>query len=586
MVVGAVLYAVFVATVTAMLTDLDPSSREYRSKLDMLNQYMQHAQLPSALRQKLRTYYQVRATAQSHRCPRPLSHPTRRKWALALLSVATACSALHCCRGGAPVERGVADGGGSTPSLSTVQPSPQPSASSQPSSPMWQLLFPGHRAFHEEHILSELSGPLTHEVRLQKCRNVLSALNILEADDPQVRPRPRRRPRLSPRRRPRRRLRRRPRRRPATAHAAAHAAATHVYHQVVSHAPDTIRCGLRHHCPPIRDVCARAHLYARQVAFFLCDKLTRVVYTSGDYVIRDGQEVVGMYFISSGCVEVVHAGEIITTLGAHSFFGEMALLNPLGEATASVIVHGSHRPRTPHAIRADFSLWRGVPCGWVVQVIVRTYLEGYLLSKSDYAWLERAHPLFRGYLEAAARLRLERSKQTKAFAEAAHGSPNLDALLEVLDPVKRRLLAKGVASQKQLVGNRGKGGKVQMAASTMNFTKKLTMRGRPCQRAETPVRSKACSATARKERFEQARTSSVPDRRGSRRSSGSTSGRNNAADEGSNRHEDEHHVMEAQRIANLPEGAVTDPAYHAAAPGAVQPSPDEEPSPARSTVTV
>lgn len=38
MVVGATLYALFVATVTSMLTDIDPSAREYRSKVDMMNQ--------------------------------------------------------------------------------------------------------------------------------------------------------------------------------------------------------------------------------------------------------------------------------------------------------------------------------------------------------------------------------------------------------------------------------------------------------------------------------------------------------------------------------------------------------------------
>ena len=85
MLTGATLYAVFVATVTAFFADADPSAREYRSKVDMVNQYMRHAQLPHQLRLKLRTYYQLR--------------------------------------------------------------------------------FPGHRAFDEDKILSELSEPLTHEVR-------------------------------------------------------------------------------------------------------------------------------------------------------------------------------------------------------------------------------------------------------------------------------------------------------------------------------------------------------------------------------------------------------------------------------------
>jgi len=250
MLMGATLYAVFVATVTAFFADADPSAREFRSKVDMVNQYMRHAQLPHRLRLKLRTYYQLR--------------------------------------------------------------------------------FPGHRAFDEENILSELSAPLTHEVRLQKCQGVLTALNILEKDDPAI-------------------------------------------------------------------------------AFYLCDKLNRIVFVAGDYVIREGQEAAGMYFISSGLVEVVSSsapGEVITTLGAQSFFGEMALLNPTGETTASVVV--------------------------------RTYLEGYLLAKADYAWLERHHPAFRDYLASAARLRLVRMQER--MKEKISDTAKLNALFDVIDPVKRRLV--------------------------------------------------------------------------------------------------------------------------------------------------
>ena len=67
-------------------------------------------------------------------------------------------------------------------------------------------------------------------------------------------------------------------------------------------------------------------------------------------------------------------------LGAHSFFGEMALLNPTGETTASVVV--------------------------------RTFLEGYLLTKANYAWLERHHPVFRDYLVSAARLRVNKMQES------------------------------------------------------------------------------------------------------------------------------------------------------------------------------
>ena len=83
----------------------------------------------------------------------------------------------------------------------------------------------------------------------------------------------------------------------------------------------------------------------------------------------------------------------------------MALLNPMGEATASVVV--------------------------------RTYLEGYLLTKASFTTLERHHPVFREYIESAARLRLQhmQSKMNDTPAQ-------LKALYDVLDPMKRRLVRK------------------------------------------------------------------------------------------------------------------------------------------------
>ena len=99
------------------------------------------------------------------------------------------------------------------------------------------------------------------------------------------------------------------------------------------------------------------------------------------------------------------AGGAITTLGAQSFFGEMALLNPTGEATASVVV--------------------------------RTYLEGYLLTKESFTRLESHHPVFRDYIESAARLRLQ--AQRRQGSKMNHNSA---ALYDVLDPMKRRLVRK------------------------------------------------------------------------------------------------------------------------------------------------
>uniref|UniRef100_A0A7S2GPH7 Cyclic nucleotide-binding domain-containing protein n=1 Tax=Haptolina brevifila TaxID=156173 RepID=A0A7S2GPH7_9EUKA len=126
-----------------------------------------------------------------------------------------------------------------------------------------------------------------------------------------------------------------------------------------------------------------------------------------------------MYFVSSGQVDVVSSrtGDVpITTLGAHSFFGEMALLNPTGETTASVIV--------------------------------RTFLEGYLLSKMNYAWLERHHPVFRDYIASAARLRLSHMQNQSNDSD----TQKLEALYDLLDPNKRRLNRK----HRRAVGTSGR----------------------------------------------------------------------------------------------------------------------------------
>lgn len=237
------------ASVTAFFADADPSAREYRARLDMVNQYMRHAQLPGAIREKIRTYYELR--------------------------------------------------------------------------------YPGGRAFDEGRIMSELSSPLTQEVRMHKCQQVLSALNILDND--------------------------------------------------------------------------------KTLAFELCENLTRVVFVTGDFIIRQQEVSDGMYFISSGSVEIVATPEggkreeVITTLGAHSFFGEMALLNPAGKATASV------------------------------RVI--TYFEGYMLSFTDYSKLVQNHPSLHDYMQAAAKLRLRTRQDLSEERDA-----DLTTLFAMLDPTKRKLI--------------------------------------------------------------------------------------------------------------------------------------------------
>ena len=119
-----------------------------------------------------------------------------------------------------------------------------------------------------------------------------------------------------------------------------------------------------------------------------------------------------MYFISSGSVEIVsrdtdnpHAElEVITTLGAHSFFGEMALLSPNGKATASVRV--------------------------------LTYFEGYMLAYRDYVKLVSNHPKLNDYMQAAAKLRLRTRRDLAGEAKDS----DLSTLFAMLDPTKRKLI--------------------------------------------------------------------------------------------------------------------------------------------------
>ena len=55
--------------------------------------------------------------------------------------------------------------------------------------------------------------------------------------------------------------------------------------------------------------------------------LQRIVYVTGDVVIRQGEDSEGMFFVSKGFADVLNPdGSVLTTLGRGSFFGEMSLL--------------------------------------------------------------------------------------------------------------------------------------------------------------------------------------------------------------------------------------------------------------------
>ena len=56
---GTTMISIFVATLTAVFAEADPSAREYRSQVDNLNSYMHHMKLPSELKLAVRYYYEV-----------------------------------------------------------------------------------------------------------------------------------------------------------------------------------------------------------------------------------------------------------------------------------------------------------------------------------------------------------------------------------------------------------------------------------------------------------------------------------------------------------------------------------------------
>ena len=217
MVVGAALHAIFVASLTAVFTEIGAAGREYRSKIDMLHQYMRDLKMPHPLRRKLQAYF--------------------------------------------------------------------------------EFCFPDRRMFNEGDIIDRLSHPLRSEIALLKCREVLSAL--------------------------------------------------HVSHDA--------------------SLCRRLALM-----------LERTVFVDGDYVIFENDIGRGMYFISSGAVDVYVQGMTtpMATLGRRSFFGEMALLEPKGKSKGNVVV--------------------------------RHFMEGYFLSKSNFDELLTTFPEFKTSVLNVARMRMEK----------------------------------------------------------------------------------------------------------------------------------------------------------------------------------
>lgn len=68
---------------------------------------------------------------------------------------------------------------------------------------------------------------------------------------------------------------------------------------------------------------------------------------TGDEIVKEGEEGVGFYLITSGRVSVTRGGAHLNTLGAGDFFGEMALLDnhrrsatvTASEPTECIVLH-------------------------------------------------------------------------------------------------------------------------------------------------------------------------------------------------------------------------------------------------------
>jgi hypothetical protein len=60
---GAILYAIFLATLTSLITESNASGRAYQAKLDVVRQYMAHTKIPSALRHKVQQYFELQYPA-------------------------------------------------------------------------------------------------------------------------------------------------------------------------------------------------------------------------------------------------------------------------------------------------------------------------------------------------------------------------------------------------------------------------------------------------------------------------------------------------------------------------------------------
>ena len=74
-------------------------------------------------------------------------------------------------------------------------------------------------------------------------------------------------------------------------------------------------------------------------------------FNTGDVIVKEGDEGVGFFLISSGKVTVTKEGKELTTLGVNEFFGEMALLD---NYRRSATVTATEPTKCLAMLRSDF----------------------------------------------------------------------------------------------------------------------------------------------------------------------------------------------------------------------------------------
>ena len=148
----------------------------------------------------------------------------------------------------------------------------------------------------------------------------------------------------------------------------------------------------RHVCAELLSTALIFRVCSNQVTTAVISRLTAVECLAGEYVYHDGQIADSMFFISDGEIQVVKEGDVITTLVAGAYFGEIPLLK--GELDT--------RTASTHAA-VPSSLYR--------------------LERSDFDEIVSVYPELGQAMEAIAEARQKRLRKRIAQQEQARDAP-------------------------------------------------------------------------------------------------------------------------------------------------------------------